>query len=75
MTGKVIEELVERLHEVFKRATGKPLPGIEMGHDVVREQGFNGSLYVREFRTQGKEGILVPQGRNRYPRGLPGVAG
>jgi len=34
---------------MFERATGEPLPGIEMRHDIIREQGFNGGLQTREF--------------------------
>jgi hypothetical protein len=29
---------------VFKRATCKPFPGVEMRHEVIREQSFNGGL-------------------------------
>ena len=75
MVGEGIEDLVECLHKVFKRATGKPFPSIEVRHNVVREQGFDGSLYIREFRTQDRGGALVPQGRSRYPHVLPGAFG
>jgi hypothetical protein len=42
--GEVVEDVVERLHKVFKRAAGKAFPGIEVRHDIIREKGFNGSL-------------------------------
>lgn len=75
MAGEVIEDLVKRLHEVFKRPTGEPFPGIEVCHDIVREQGFDGCLYACEFMAQGKEDNSVLRGRSRYPRVLPGVSG
>lgn len=42
--GEVIKDLVECLHKMFKWATGKPLPGIKMCHNIISEQGFNGGL-------------------------------
>lgn len=73
--SETIEDLIERLHKIFKRATGKPFPGIEVSHDVIREQGFNGSLYIREFGVQCKGHALVPQEKSRYLHVLPGVVG
>ena len=71
---KVTEDIIECLRKIFKRATGEPLAGIEVRHDVIREQGFNGSLCIHEFGVQDKRYTLIPQERSRYPRVLPGVA-
>lgn len=49
MIDEVIEDPVERSHEVLKRATSKRLLGIEICHDVIREQCFNGGLGIHEF--------------------------
>ena len=51
MIGEVIEDPVERSHEMLKRAASKYLLGIEVGHDIVREQRFDGGLGTREFGT------------------------
>ena len=53
MIDEVIEDPVERSHEVLKWATSKRLLGIEICHDVIREQCFNGGLGIHEFGIDG----------------------
>lgn len=51
MVGEVIEGLVECLDKLFKRTTGKPWLGVELCHDIIREQGFNGGLQIRKYEV------------------------
>lgn len=37
VVGKVVKDLVKRLGKIFKWATSKPFPSIEMCHYVIRE--------------------------------------